>query len=464
MITRKLVHALEKLDKKSLQRFAVFLDSPYFNVNAGIRRFYQLILQSLLTKEKEKWASDEEIWEGLFPGAVADRRKLNLLYFNLGKLFDDYLSQVEFDEMLLMKDKVLIDALWRGKMADIHKMAKLRFDQSLKNNMDYSSQYAVFQYFLLKSGQKNPLYASVLHWINLYFILEKMQTFISLLSWKKMYKLEEDLHFMDYVFKISKTNEFSFFPSIKVYQRIINILKNEDDTDSYFELRKLMKEYFDKFSIDYQREMYSAALGYCILKVNQSFKEFNREVFELYKESVENKIILVNDEMTVSDFRNIVVLALRVDEFEWTEQFIKLNNVFVNQKYRDNAVNFSLARLEMNRENYDKALDYLQLINYDDVWYQLGARTMQVSAYYELEEYDALESFLNAFKMYINREKSLTKERKTTYLNLIKYTKKLICLTPGEKSKVQKIKAEIEQNSFIVNKGWLLEKVNEFSK
>ena len=88
---------------------------------------------------------------------------------------------------------------------------------------------------------------------------------------------------------------------------------------------------------------------------------------------------------------------------------------------------------------------------------------MQVSAYNEMSEFDALESQLNAFKMYINREKSLTKERKLTYSNLIKYTKKLIYLTPGEKVKIQKIKTEIEQNSAIVNKGWLLEKVKEFS-
>jgi hypothetical protein len=120
--------------------------------------------------------------------------------------------------------------------------------------------------------------------------------------------------------------------------------------------------------------------------------------------------------------------------------------------------------LEINRENYEKVLDYLQLINYDDVWYQLGARTMQIAAYYKLGEFDALESLLNAFKMYINREKSLTRPRKLTHLNLVKYTKKLLYIIPSEKSKILKLRKEIEENPSIVNKSWLLERVDELSK
>ena len=64
-------------------------------------------------------------------------------------------------------------------------------------------------------------------------------------------------------------------------------------------------------------------------------------------------------------------------------------------------------------------------------------------------------------KMYIKREKSLTKERKETYLNLIKYTSSLMKVNPRDQSKIQKIKIEIEQTKGIVSKPWLMEKVEE---
>src|SRR5690606_26009438 len=212
MIARKLVWALAKLDKKSLLRFEEFVGSPYFNVNVDLRRFYNLLLQSLLKKQKEKWSSDEDIWQGLFPGSDLDKRKLNLLYFNLGRLLDDYLSQREFEEMPLMQYKVLLDALVKQNLPDIHDIAKERFDQVLKKNQDYSAQYAVFQYYLKKSRKRKPIRDDILIWLNLYYILEKLQIYINLLSWKKMYKLDTELNYMDYVFDKIQQNKYHGFP------------------------------------------------------------------------------------------------------------------------------------------------------------------------------------------------------------------------------------------------------------
>ena len=239
------------------------------------------------------------------------------------------------------------------------------------------------------------------------------------------------------------------------------MLLDESREEHYFALKLLMKEFIFSLPMDMQRDIYTTAISYCITKGNQSISKFDRESFELFKESVERDIIQENNEISVPVFRNIVFISVKVREFEWAEKFIEVKKGLINQKFRENAVNFSLARLEMNRENYDKVLDYLQLINYDDVWYQLGAKIMQAAAYYKLDEFDALESFLNAFKMYINREKSLTKERKTTHANFIKYTKKLIYLNPNDKSKIHKLKAEIESNNAVVNKAWLLEMVDQ---
>lgn len=461
MIARKLVWALAKLDKKSLLRFEEFVASPYFNVNVDLRRFYAILLHSLLKKQKDKWASDEDIWQGLYPDTPLDKRRLNLLYFNLGKLLDDYLSQREFDEMQYMQKKVLLDGLLKFKLFKIHQESKKEFHNQLIENKDYSSQYAVFQYHLEKSNIKSPFRNEILNWLNSYYILEKLQTYISLLSWKKMYKLDVEIFFMEYIFEKIQTVNYIQFPSIQVYSKITDMLLDEKNEGHYFELKFLMQKFIKELPVEMQRDVFTTAISYCITKGNQSNSKFDRESFELFKESVERDIIQEKNEISVPVFRNIAFIAVKVGEFLWAEKFIEDKKNLVNQKFRDNAVNFSLARLEVNRQNYNKVLEYLQLINYDDVWYQLGAKIMQAAAYYKLEEFDALESFLNAFKMYINREKSLTKERKTTHANFIKYTKKLIYLNPSEKTKVLKLKSEIESNNAVVNKVWLLEMVDE---
>lgn len=89
---------------------------------------------------------------------------------------------------------------------------------------------------------------------------------------------------------------------------------------------------------------------------------------------------------------------------------------------------------------------------------------MLIATYYELNEYDALESLLQAFKMYIRRERSLPVERKNHYLNLIKFTNTLIKIPHKEKKKLEKLYQEIKDTKGIVSKPWLEEKVLKLLK
>lgn len=57
--------------------------------------------------------------------------------------------------------------------------------------------------------------------------------------------------------------------------------------------------------------------NYCIAQINaQNFDYFN-ELFSLYKNAVEEKLILEENIIVQSTFRNYVQTALRVDEVEW---------------------------------------------------------------------------------------------------------------------------------------------------
>jgi hypothetical protein len=62
--------------------------------------------------------------------------------------------------------------------------------------------------------------------------------------------------------------------------------------------------------------------------------------------------------------------------------------------------------------------------------------------------------------MYIRREKSLTNDRKETYLNLIKFTLNLMKLSHKDKEKLTKLKTEISNTKGVVSKPWLLEKID----
>jgi len=86
---------------------------------------------------------------------------------------------------------------------------------------------------------------------------------------------------------------------------------------------------------------------------------------------------------------------------------------------------------------------------------------MQMKTYYELYEYDALESFLNSFRTYVNRKKQsgdLRSYHQENYLNIIRLTQKLLTYNPFDKKEKSKLREEFEKTK-VTERKWLLDQL-----
>ena len=80
--------------------------------------------------------------------------------------------------------------------------------------------------------------------------------------------------------------------------------------------------------------------------------------------------------------------------------------------------------------------------------------------YYEQEEIDVLESLLESMRTYIQRKKVMG-YHKNNYKNIIRYTKKLLKITPYSKLTREKLHEEISQVSPLTEKKWLLTQLSK---
>lgn len=87
---------------------------------------------------------------------------------------------------------------------------------------------------------------------------------------------------------------------------------------------------------------------------------------------------------------------------------------------------------------------------------------MLLATYYEIDEIEALFSFLDSFTAFLRRNASkLPKKRHENYKNLIKYTRKLSKLSRRDKKKLNDLREEVESKSNLGDKRWLMEKIKE---
>src|SRR5690606_2223412 len=121
--------------------------------------------------------------------------------------------------------------------------------------------------------------------------------------------------------------------------------------------------------------------------------------------------------LTPWSFKNIVTNGLRLSEFDWVEKFIHDYSSRLDEKHRENAVTFNLAQLFFYKKDYPKVISHLSQVEYEDITYNLNSKTLLMASYFELDELEALNSLLDTFRVYLNRNKKIPATRRKHYLN-----------------------------------------------
>lgn len=110
------------------------------------------------------------------------------------------------------------------------------------------------------------------------------------------------------------------------------------------------------------------------------------------------------------------------------------------------------------KKDFDEALPLLQKANYKDPLLNLSAKVLLLKIYDELDELDLLQAHLDAMQNYILRKKVIGYHKKN-YLNIIRYTKKLIGLNYFDKVAIEKLQLKVQQEEILTEKKWLLQQL-----
>ena len=310
--------------------------------------------------------------------------------------------------------------------------------------------------------------------LDVYYIAEKLRITCEMLNRKNIVNTPYDIAFVESVIhEIDKNRErYLDFPVINIYYLIYKTFMDESNESHYTDLKVALQKHYHQFNKDEAREMYVFAQNYCIKKINQGSKNYYDEIFQLYKQLLENGVILVDDELSEWDYKNIVTTGTRLRQYKWVLQFIEDYRLKLNKSIRKNAHQYNLANFYYSVKDYDKAISLLSMTDFTDVYYALGARSILLKSYYEQNELEAFQSLVQSFKIYLRRNKTISKYQYQTHLNLVKLLDKLFRLkyrspTMRTKTKLReldKIKKTITEYDIISNKIWLLDQVHQFEK
>ncbi|MBK8701689.1 MAG: hypothetical protein IPN29_19880 [Saprospiraceae bacterium] len=457
--------------------FASFLTSPYFNQNEGCVVFFDMINEALRTGKDPALIDGKEVWKRVNGDVPYNDVKLRKLSSDLFALFEDFIAQKELEDDESQKLKLLMRAYINRNLTDLYGslIHHIEYNKKLHQNKNaeyYLNMYNVERAIMDINFHDNTISRKVemdkvlnveemSYNLDVFFIAEKLKSYCTLLSWNQTFKLDKKIIGIDIILKLAQSPFFKDYPPIAIYYLISVIKTEEGKTENYYKLKELLIKHLHLFDKKESKDLLDLVIGYCVTLGNKGMPEFEREAFEWYRLGLKADVVIRDEHISPTTFRNIIFYALRQGEYNWAEGFIHDYEEYLDPSVRESNVNFSLARVEWYKKDFKKVIQLLAYTEYTEVFQALLSRTLLLLSYYELNETESLESLFSSFKLYLDREKTLIKSRKSQYYNLIKFTRILIKIHKGENKKSEKLRTEILAAEAVVNKAWLLEKVEE---
>lgn len=437
-----------------------FLASPFFNTRRDVAGLFDFLV-------KNESPAKEEAWLRLFPSEPFDDQKLRLLMSYLHRLLEKYIYIKELTGESLTNRLHLAAGYRKRGMAAAFERTRASLEKSLEAHPLRDARFYQIQHRLQweqyqVAAAQTPTEASPLHALSetadVSYLAARLRLICLAAAQSGVY--HSDLQPLDAaeVIAFAEKKDWKNLPVIAVYLHCYRMLLQPEEEAHFQSFKKILLEAGGQFGAEEMRGLYLLAINYCIRRLNDGERRYFHEVLDLYKAGLGNGNLLENGSLSRFTYHNIVAAGLQTGDFEWVNFFIYEYKNSLERKYRESSFSFNLARLEFSRRRYDAVLELLQKANYRDPLLNLAAKTLLLKTYYALDEYDLLQSHLDAMRNYIRRKRVIGYHR-TNYLNIVRYADKLLKINFLDKRTVKKLKAEIAAEEALTEREWLLERL-----
>lgn len=456
------------LNKKEQREVVKWLQSPAHNLREDVP-----VLFAYMTRELNAGAetlTKEAAWEAVFPNKPYDDDYMRQVMYFLLKALEEYLAFSEF-----MKDKVgyqhsLAKIYRERKLEKAHKQAQrlarvqleqqpLRNTYYLRHRYDLEHEMYVHQVGVNHNALVNLQETSDA--LEAWFLAEKFQLSTEMLAHRARYqKAQYHTGLLEHALEYTVGKKFLEEPAVSVFYHAYMAIQNPKEEQYFDQLESLIHGLTDKFNHSENRSLYLAALNYCVPKVNQNHLDFARRAFELYRKGLTTGVLLENNAVSSTTFGNAVGSALRLNEYGWAEKFIEDFKHHLGEKERNSITNFNLARIYASKGALEKAQMLLTQFEYDDMSFNIIAKTMLLKIYFEKSELDAFESLLESMRIYLQRKEAFNPTYKAAFKNMISLMRKLLNMNPFSKAQKAKLHELIVATTPLMEREWLLKQVD----
>lgn len=461
-----LLRAFRGLSPQERRQVGELVRCPYFNRREEVVRLCDYLTEHT-GRASRAALRQEQIFAAACPGEPYDNRRLRYLQSYLLDIVRQYLVLQEGRQEPAAQAPILLRALRRRGIDDLfEKTWAVQLAETgrmpLRDARYHFQRYQLHQEHLELASQRErstrlnlqPLPDE----LTVYYVSEMLRHACLASMHEAVAGQAYRLGLLEAILEAVEREKMLRIPAVAVYYHAYRMLHHPGENEPLELLRASLAEHSHCFAIDEQRGLYLLAINGYIRRMNAGQRNYVQEALDLYRTALDRNLLLENGIFSGFNYKNIIRLAVALNEHAWAEQFLEQYRPVLHQRERDNLYRYNLAFLRFQQQDYARAMPLLQQVELEDPLNNLDARRMLLRSYFELGEWQALESLLQSFAAYLRRQKNLGYHRNTNE-NLLFFVKKLIATDKKDQKTRSAIRAELESTTEVAERAWLLQQL-----
>jgi hypothetical protein len=449
----KLFDMLARLKHPEWRAFIRFVESKCNKQDALPLKTLQL-LDKYHPEFYDSKISKEKLFRKLFPGQAYHENKLNKLFSEIIHLYEDF-AVVELSaacpatHALKLSEYYLQRSMYKYFVSNQKQAFAIISgypEGSKKNLLKY--EYEVLQlHYQSKLDERNLSFQVA------YDALQEFAT-AEQLRWQNLAIIHLPKPLSEH-----ETNNLFFLAHQQL--RILLDSQSEEDFEKLFAWARQNLAAFEK---EQSREILGVLKDFCIRKLADADSRYYAQLLDIYEFYISLGIICEADGyIKTATYKNYITCCLKLKLSQRAEAFLEEYKNCIDPELVQDVYLYNKASILFERGDLDTVHVLLRSAKFEDLFYKISARRLQIKLFYEMARRDAsladmLDDALNAFKKYIYTSSDLPMPYQQANKSFIRYTSSLIENNLSAQKSVD-LEQEISTAPHLAEREWLLSKL-----
>jgi len=464
MYKSKLIQLYQTFDSVQLEQARKWVNSPIHNRHKDVSKLFEYLFskQSITPRTTNR----KKVFSYIYPKRKYDDLRLrHLMSLGVSSL-EDFVSFSIQNKKTINPPIALIQYCQSNDLPKLTqqyiKKAKKNQDKKKVQSKEYYYQKYELDREILKQEERANKKQTTLQQV---FDNHSIAFIIETLRLAGLAALNQDennavytIPLLDAILEDIELGKYKDVGAVQLYYSYYIVLARPENGKHWDRFKNLLFNSSEYLSASEIKDFYFFGIDYCNKKINLGEKLYLKEAFELYKYSLEEKVVLEDGILSPLIYRKVLAAALASQNHLWASEFVTKYTTSLEEKYQASYNKYARVNLLFSKGVYKSTLILLEQAAFEELELELASQVIQLKIHYEQKDKDSLYALIASFYGFL-KNKELSVSQRNNYKNIIKFTQKLSQLSTNNPTAKTKLLEQIKETKPLTERIWLLEKL-----